>query len=161
MVVYIYHLKKQLEIPSASSWTGLDRASGTLRKSQAVWSVHHIQNHTFRVTLLQPARRAAVLGQHSSLRPYWWRPRAKAGQKETESTIIIIRLCTCISWWKLGRGMSECTCKHYSAMCAVVKVVASVCTPVQLECTQACHTLKWGIQRRHVQNSNSIVFDVQ
>ena len=34
-------------------------------KRQAVWPVHH----TCRVTLLQPARRAAVLGQPSSLRP--------------------------------------------------------------------------------------------
>jgi hypothetical protein len=29
------------------------------------------ENHTCRVTLLQPARRAAVLGQNSSLRPHW------------------------------------------------------------------------------------------
>ncbi len=36
--------------------------------------VHHVQNHTCRVTLLQPARRAAVLGQPSSLWPHWYRP---------------------------------------------------------------------------------------
>ncbi len=29
------------------------------------------KNHTCRVTLLQPARRAVVLGQSSSLRPHW------------------------------------------------------------------------------------------
>ncbi len=34
--------------------------------------VHHIQNHTCPVTLLQPARRAAVLDQPSSLRPHWF-----------------------------------------------------------------------------------------
>jgi hypothetical protein len=32
---------------------------------QAAWTVHHVQKHT-----LQPARRAAVLGQPSSLRPH-------------------------------------------------------------------------------------------
>jgi hypothetical protein len=46
------------------------KATGTVRKRQAVWPVHHIQNHTCRVTFLQPARRAAVLGQPSSIRPH-------------------------------------------------------------------------------------------
>jgi hypothetical protein len=40
----------------------LVRATGTVRKRQAVWPVHHVQ-----ITLLQPARRAAVSGQPSSL----------------------------------------------------------------------------------------------
>jgi hypothetical protein len=38
---------------------------------QAVWITHHVQNHTpCWVTLLQPARRAAVSGQPSSLWPH-------------------------------------------------------------------------------------------
>ncbi len=43
----------------------------TVRKRQAVWPVHHVQNYTCWVTLLQPARRAAVLDQPSSLWPHW------------------------------------------------------------------------------------------
>jgi hypothetical protein len=40
---------------------------GTVRNRQAVWPVHHLkQNDTCRVTLLQQARRAAVLGQTST-----------------------------------------------------------------------------------------------
>ncbi len=54
-----------LEIPSARSWAALVRAIRTVRP------VHHVQNHTCRVTLFQPARRAAVLDQPSSLRPHW------------------------------------------------------------------------------------------
>jgi hypothetical protein len=38
---------------------------------QVVWTVHHVQNQPCWVTLLQPARRAAMLGQPSSLRPLW------------------------------------------------------------------------------------------
>jgi hypothetical protein len=41
-----------------------------VRNRQAERPIHHVQNHTCRVTLLQPARRAAVSGQPSSLRPH-------------------------------------------------------------------------------------------
>jgi hypothetical protein len=47
----------------------------TVRKRQAVRPVHHVQYHTCRVTLLLPARWAAVFGQPSSLRPHWWDTR--------------------------------------------------------------------------------------
>jgi hypothetical protein len=46
---------------------GKEKAGGTARP------VHDVQNHTCRVTLLRPARRAAVLGQPSRLRPHWGR----------------------------------------------------------------------------------------
>jgi hypothetical protein len=49
----------------------LSGQSGTVRKRQAVRPGHHVQSHTCRVTLLQPARRAAVLGQPSSYGPHW------------------------------------------------------------------------------------------
>jgi hypothetical protein len=60
LLSYIY---QQLEFPSAFSWAASIRAIGTERKSTAVRPVHHVQTHTCRVTLLQPARRAAVLDQ--------------------------------------------------------------------------------------------------
>ncbi len=44
---------QQLEIPSAPSWGAPAKATGTVGKIQAVRPVHHIQNHTCRVTLLQ------------------------------------------------------------------------------------------------------------
>jgi hypothetical protein len=50
------------------------RATGTVWKRQALRPVHHVQNHTSLVTLLQPARRAAVLGQPSSIGPQWFTP---------------------------------------------------------------------------------------
>ncbi len=56
------------KFPPARSWAAPVSATGTVQKRQAVRPVHHVQNHTCRVTLLQPARRAAVLGQPSSLR---------------------------------------------------------------------------------------------
>ncbi len=43
-------------------------------KKQVVWPVHRVQNHTCRVALLQPARRAAELSQLSILRPHWFLP---------------------------------------------------------------------------------------
>jgi hypothetical protein len=46
-------LRQQLEIPSARSWPAPVRITGTVRKRLAVRPVH--QNHTCRVTLLQPA----------------------------------------------------------------------------------------------------------
>jgi hypothetical protein len=48
-----------MEIPSARNWAAPIRATGTVRKRQVVRPVHHAQNHTCRVTLLQLA---AVLG---------------------------------------------------------------------------------------------------
>jgi hypothetical protein len=77
MVVYIYcvaaagnYISSQLEIVSARSWAAPIRVTGTVRKRQAVWPVPYVQNHICRVTLLQPDRRAVVLGQPSSLRPH-------------------------------------------------------------------------------------------
>ncbi len=45
----IYQL---LEIPAARSWAAPVRATGTVRKRQAVRPVHHVQNNTLGVTLL-------------------------------------------------------------------------------------------------------------
>jgi hypothetical protein len=70
MVVYIYYIQ-QLEIPTARSWAAPARATGTVRKRQAIRPVDHVQILTCRVNLLQPARRAAVLGLPSSLRSHW------------------------------------------------------------------------------------------
>jgi hypothetical protein len=67
MVVYIYYISSA---PSARNLAAPVRANGTVRKRQAVWPVHHVQNHFCRVTLFQPAGWAAVLGHHSSLRPH-------------------------------------------------------------------------------------------
>jgi hypothetical protein len=54
MDVYCTFILYQLqEIPSARSWAVPFRATGTVRKRQAVRPVHHIQNHTCRVALLQ------------------------------------------------------------------------------------------------------------
>jgi hypothetical protein len=67
-----FTIKLQLEIPSARSWSVSPvRATGTVRKRQTVRPVHHVQNHTCRVALLQLARRAVMVGQPSSLRPHW------------------------------------------------------------------------------------------
>ncbi len=66
-----FTIQQQLDISLAHSWAALFRAAGTVRKRQAVRPVHHIQNHICRVTLLQLARRAAVLDQPSSIRPHW------------------------------------------------------------------------------------------
>ncbi len=54
-----------MEIPSCRSKDAPVRATGRVRKRQAVRPVHPVKNHTCRVTFLQPARRAAVLGQTS------------------------------------------------------------------------------------------------
>ncbi len=68
-LLYIYY--KIAAGNSVSSQLGSScQGTGTVRKRQAVRPVHHVQNHTCRVTLLQPPRRAAVLGQPSSLRPH-------------------------------------------------------------------------------------------
>jgi hypothetical protein len=79
MVVYIYYVNvKQLEIQSDSSWAAPVRATGTVRKGQAVRPVLLRQNHTCWVTLLQTARRAAVLGQPYSLRLHCANPPSPA-----------------------------------------------------------------------------------
>jgi hypothetical protein len=77
-------VQQLLNIPSAAT-----KATGTVRKRQAVRPAHHIQNHTCWVTLLQPARRAAVLGQPSRCPAIWssqldevWCD-SKQGSKET------------------------------------------------------------------------------
>jgi hypothetical protein len=64
--------QQELEIPSSGSGATPVRATGTVRKRQAVRLVHHVQNHTSRDTLStsHAARRAAVLDQPSSLRPH-------------------------------------------------------------------------------------------
>ncbi len=74
-----FTILQQLEIPSSCSWTALVRETGTVRKRQAERPVHHVQNHTCRPTLLQRARRAAVLGQPSNLRTHWPRPGHDCG----------------------------------------------------------------------------------
>jgi hypothetical protein len=61
-------MKQQQEIPSARSW------AAPVRASETVQPVHHVQNESYRVTPFLPARRAAVLGQPSSLRPHWYHP---------------------------------------------------------------------------------------
>jgi hypothetical protein len=66
----IFTMLQKLEIPSARSWAAPVRATGTVRKRQAVRPVHH-NNTSCLVTLLQPARRAAMLGQPSNLRTHW------------------------------------------------------------------------------------------
>jgi hypothetical protein len=69
MVVYIYYIaaaghsiSSPLDSPCQDNWYGTER--------QAVRPLHHKQNHTCWATLLQPARRATVLGQPTSLRSH-------------------------------------------------------------------------------------------
>ncbi len=71
MILYIYFKTAAGNIPAARNWAALVMASGTVRKRQAVRPVHHVRNHICRLTLLQPARRTAVLGLPYSLRPHW------------------------------------------------------------------------------------------
>jgi hypothetical protein len=51
-----FTIEQQLEIPSARSLAAHVRATGTVRKRQAVRPVYHLQNDTCRVTVLQQAR---------------------------------------------------------------------------------------------------------
>jgi hypothetical protein len=44
-----FTIKQQLEVPSARSCAAPVRATGTVRKRQAVRFVHHVQHHTSRV----------------------------------------------------------------------------------------------------------------
>ncbi len=84
---------------------------------QTAWAVHHVQNHTLLhwVTLLQPARRAAVLGQLSSLRLHWVGPNAAvvAGRGEVKTTEN--KICW-LSWHFLyvcrERGNKNTSMKH-------------------------------------------------
>ncbi len=71
MVVYIYFITAAENAIVAPSWAAPVRATGSVQKSKAAGPVHHLQNHTCWVTLTQPARRAAVKGQPSSLQPHW------------------------------------------------------------------------------------------
>ncbi len=63
MVVFIYYVK----IPSARSWAAPIRAANTVRNRQAVRPVHHVQDHTCRVTLLlvQPSIAFGLIGLSS------------------------------------------------------------------------------------------------
>ncbi len=54
MVVYICYMIAAENSISSQLWAVPVRATGTVSKRQAVRPVHHVQNHTFRVTLLQP-----------------------------------------------------------------------------------------------------------
>jgi hypothetical protein len=82
-----FTIKHQLVIPSARSWASPVRATGTVRKRQAVEPVHHGQTHTCRITLLQPARRSAVLGQPASLWPHRVLP--------IDRMQLLKKICTC------------------------------------------------------------------
>jgi hypothetical protein len=55
---------QKLEISSARSWEAPVSATDTVRKRQALRPVHHVQNRTCRVTLLQPARRPPCWASH-------------------------------------------------------------------------------------------------
>jgi hypothetical protein len=61
--------------------TTLDRGKWYRPSGQAAWTVHHVQSHTL------PARRAAVLGQPSSLQPLW-----------LEQSYSRTLLCCCYCW---------------------------------------------------------------
>ncbi len=65
---YISAVGNSIRSQLGSSCQGIRYSTG----GQAVRPVYHVQNHTCWVTLLQPARQAAVLGQPSSLRPHWY-----------------------------------------------------------------------------------------
>jgi hypothetical protein len=128
MVVYIYY--KTRAGNSNSSQLGSPQYGKGSRYGP---SITYKKSHTCRVTLLQLARRAAVLGQHSSLRPHWllymqctitciqlnphslwlkcfniykWIQETSSWKQRAcrqNAQIIIIWPCECISWWKLGK----------------------------------------------------------
>jgi hypothetical protein len=56
-----FTILQQLDISLAHSWAAPVRATGPVWKCQEVRPAHRVQNHTCRVTLFQPAMRAAVL----------------------------------------------------------------------------------------------------
>ncbi len=81
----VAHDKWLLTLLYNSNWKFHQLTAGQLlpghrygsEKRQAVRPVHHVQNNTCRVTLLQPGRQASVLGQPSSLRPHCSDPVTK------------------------------------------------------------------------------------
>ncbi len=75
LLAHIYFIKEAKKIPISPQLGSSCRATGPVRKRQVVRPVHHVQNHTCRVTPLHPARRAAVLDQPSSLRPHCSHPQ--------------------------------------------------------------------------------------
>jgi hypothetical protein len=75
--VHLLYNSSCMDIPSNCNWAALVRATCTVQKRQAVRSVHRVQNHTCRITLLQTAGRAAVLGEPSSLWTNWSRGRLR------------------------------------------------------------------------------------
>ncbi len=83
-----------------SSWKIHQIAAGQLLSGQPVQygkgrrygPSYHVQKHTCRVTLLQPARRADVLGQPSSLRLHWYVPSALL-----DRTVCPGRSCSAVS----------------------------------------------------------------
>jgi hypothetical protein len=98
MVVYIYFVTA-VGNSEARNRAAPVRATGTVRKRQAVRPAHHVQNHTWRVTLLQPDRRAAVLGQPSSLRPHWlWLRECVTTVQYSIGTTIHCHKTFCDTW---------------------------------------------------------------
>ncbi len=95
-----FTIYQQLEIPSARSWAAPARATGTVWTRQAVRPFHHVQNPTCRVTILQPARRAAVLGQPSSLQTHWYVPPALLPVPSAllDRSVCPGRSCSAVSW---------------------------------------------------------------
>ncbi len=53
-------------------------------------AVNHVQNHTCRLTLLQTARRTAVFGQPSSLRPHWCNLWGEGGMEKLSNAKKVI-----------------------------------------------------------------------
>jgi hypothetical protein len=72
MTVGCVHLLYNNAGNSISSQLGSSSTS-TVRKRQTLRPIHHVQNHTCRVTFFQ----TSVLGQHSSLRPHWLQPTSQ------------------------------------------------------------------------------------
>ncbi len=125
MVAYMHvcTIQHQLKILSASSWEAPISATGTVRKRQAVWPIHHVQNHIYRVPLLQVARRAAMLGQPSSIRPH-------CAEDRVYGYIIAFWLCVCTVSAN-GAGGGGCQAFMVFYVCKTVELVSSVYT-VQL-----------------------------
>ncbi len=71
------HINVEIET-EAAQFHFLDYINTNFFAVKAVRPVHHIQKHTCRVTPLQPARRAAVLGQPSCLQPHWFIHNSRA-----------------------------------------------------------------------------------
>ncbi len=61
--------QQQLDLSEPRSWAAPDKVQRYGASGQAAWTVLHVKITPCWVILLQPARRAAVLGQPSSLRP--------------------------------------------------------------------------------------------